>query len=203
MYTHTDIYLEEKIVARPCFFRETPKGRRKPAAYLEYTHDGETETHISLAAYMPKTENEWADLWNSGFAPTENEIDDLIFADEEEVEELAEAIREADSWDDCQDEIRHLCELAGLSDEYNDADGDTFEDVVSRAAEFFGVTVIATTAEALKSLRKRAGLTQARLGEVCGGIPRRTIQNWETGDRECPGYVLYLIKSHLKSENLI
>lgn len=60
-----------------------------------------------------------------------------------------------------------------------------------------------TVAEALKSLRKRTGLSQTAFGDICGGIPLRTIQNWESGIRECPDYVLFLIKSHLKSKNLI
>ena len=60
-----------------------------------------------------------------------------------------------------------------------------------------------TVAEALKSLRKRTRLSQTAFGDICGGIPLRTIQNWESGVRECPDYVLFLIKSHLKSENLI
>lgn len=60
-----------------------------------------------------------------------------------------------------------------------------------------------TVAETLKSLRKRTGLSQTAFGDICGGIPLRTIQNWESGVRECPDYVLFLIKSHLKSENLI
>lgn len=74
---------------------------------------------------------------------------------------------------------------------------------LEETAEFFGVSVIATVAEALKSLRKRTGLSQTAFGDICGGIPLRTIQNWESGIRECPDYVLFLIKSHLKSKNLI
>lgn len=58
-------------------------------------------------------------------------------------------------------------------------------------------------AEKLKDLRRKTGYSQTRFGEVCGGIPLRTIQNWESGIRECPDYVLFLIKSHLKSQNLI
>lgn len=203
MFKHIDIFLQEKLIARPCFYRESIQDDRKPAIYLEGTDDLGTEVHISLSAYMPKTENEWSDIWNEGFTPSEEAVADLIFADDDQAEKLAETIREADSWDDCQDEIRHLCELAGLSDEYNEADGDTFERVIDRAAEFFGVTVIATVAEALKSLRKRTGLSQTAFGDICGGIPLRTIQNWESGIRECPDYVLFLIKSHLKSKNLI
>lgn len=57
--------------------------------------------------------------------------------------------------------------------------------------------------EKLKDLRRKTGYSQIRFGEVCGGIPLRTIQNWESGVRECPDYVLFLIKSHLKSQNLI
>ena len=61
----------------------------------------------------------------------------------------------------------------------------------------------ATPAEKLKDLRRKTGYSQIRFGEFCGGIPLRTIQNWENGVNEIPDYVLYLIKSHLKSENLI
>ncbi len=145
MFEFENIYQQEKLIARPCFYRKDAKGDRKPAIYTEGT-DTEygTEVHISFDAYMPTTEDEWSDVWSRGFTPSEEEINDLVFADEDEAEELAKTIREADGWDDCQDEISHLCELAGLSDEYNDADGDTFEDVISRAAAFFGVTVIAT-----------------------------------------------------------
>lgn len=203
MFKHIDIFLQEKLIARPCFYREDKESDRKPAIYLEGTDDLGTEVHISLSAYMPKTEKEWSDIWNEGFTPSEEAVGDLIFADDDQAEELAETIREADDWSACQDEARRLCELAGLLDEYNAADGDTFEYVIDRAAEFFGVTVIATVAEALKSLRKRTGLSQTAFGEACGGIPRHTIQNWESGIRECPNYLLFLIKSHLKNENLI
>lgn len=203
MFNKTDVYLQEMLAARPCFYRKDAKGDRKPAVYLRFTDEYGTKVHISTGAYMPRTENEWADVWNKGFTPSEEEIQDLVFADDEEAEALAETILYARDWSACRREVRRLCELAGLSDEYKAADGDTFENVVTRAAEFFGVTVIATTAEILKSLRKRAGFSQKRFGEVCGGIPERTIQHWETGDRECPGYILYLIRSHLKSQNLI
>lgn len=201
--TAASFFLQEKLIARPCFYRESIQDDRKPAIYLEGTDDLGTEVHISLSAYMPKTENEWSDIWNEGFTPSEEAVADLIFADDDQAEELAEAIREAGDWSECQGEVKRLCELAGLLDEYNEADGDSFECVIDRAAEFFGVTVIATVAEALKSLRKRTGLSQTAFGEVCGGIPLRTIQNWESGIRECPDYVLFLIKSHLKSKNLI
>lgn len=203
MFEFTDEYQQEKLIARPCFYREDKKSDRKPAIYLKGTDDIGTEIRIFEESYCPKDKEEWSDFWNRARQISEEDAEDVVFADDDQAEELAETIREADSWDDCQDEIRHLCELAGLSDEYNDADGDTFEDVVSRAAEFFGVTVIATVAEALKSLRKRTGLSQTAFGDICGGIPLRTIQNWESGIRECPDYVLFLIKSHLKSENLI
>lgn len=61
----------------------------------------------------------------------------------------------------------------------------------------------ATPAEKLKDLRRKTGYSQIRFGEFCGGIPLRTIQNWENEVNEIPDYVLYLIKSHLKSHNLI
>ena len=42
-------------------------------------------------------------------------------------------------------------------------------------------------------LRKSTGLSQTEFGKRLGGIPMRTIQNWENGVRECPDYVVELI----------
>jgi hypothetical protein len=56
-----------------------------------------------------------------------------------EAEQIAERIRTADEWnaDDCAE----LCELAGLDEEWEEADGETFESVVYRAAEILGVEI--------------------------------------------------------------
>lgn len=42
------------------------------------------------------------------------------------------------------------------------------------------------------SIRKRSGLSQAKFAEKYG-IPKRTIENWEGGQRECPDYVLSIL----------
>lgn len=49
----------------------------------------------------------------------------------------------------------------------------------------------------IKEARKAAGLTQA---DVCKliGIPKRTIEAWETGDRTPPPYVERLVIDALK-----
>lgn len=47
-------------------------------------------------------------------------------------------------------------------------------------------------AESIKTARQRYGLSQRRLADVAG-IPRRTIENWESGARECPDYVIRLL----------
>ena len=54
----------------------------------------------------------------------------------------------------------------------------------------------------IKELRKMTDLTQEKFGEYFG-IPRRTIQNWELGMRECPGYLLDLMEYKLRKENII
>ena len=46
--------------------------------------------------------------------------------------------------------------------------------------------------EMLKAARKRHGLSQVRLASL-SGIPRRTIENWKSGARECPDYVIRLL----------
>ena len=50
----------------------------------------------------------------------------------------------------------------------------------------------------IKSERIRLGLTQQQLSNITG-VPFRTIQNWETGQRKCPDYVERLIVDKLNS----
>lgn len=49
----------------------------------------------------------------------------------------------------------------------------------------------------LKEARMHAGLTQAEMSERFE-IPKRTIENWETGQRKCPVYVEKLIVEKLE-----
>lgn len=53
--------------------------------------------------------------------------------------EIAEEIRNSETWDN--DLLAELCEAAGMSDEWNAADGETFEDVAYKAAEKLGVEI--------------------------------------------------------------
>ena len=54
--------------------------------------------------------------------------------------EIAEEIRSTETWDN--DLLSELCELAGMSDEWNAADGETFESVAYKAAEKLGVEIL-------------------------------------------------------------
>lgn len=49
-----------------------------------------------------------------------------------------------------------------------------------------------------KKIRTAAGMTQKQLSEVTG-IPVRTIQNWEGGQRKCPEYIIELVKFKLEN----
>lgn len=51
----------------------------------------------------------------------------------------------------------------------------------------------------IRSLRAETGLTQAGFSAALG-IPRRTIQSWEMGERECPAYVIALIAYRIKHD---
>ena len=53
--------------------------------------------------------------------------------------EIAEEIRNSETWDN--DPLSELCELAGLTEEWNAADGETFEAVAYKAAEKLGVEI--------------------------------------------------------------
>lgn len=51
----------------------------------------------------------------------------------------------------------------------------------------------------VKEIRKITGLSQARFGEFYG-IPKRTIEDWETGRRKPPEYVLELLERAVKED---
>lgn len=54
--------------------------------------------------------------------------------------ELAEIIRNADTWN--LEALAELCELADMTEEWEAADGETFESVAYAAAEKLGVEII-------------------------------------------------------------
>ena len=53
----------------------------------------------------------------------------------------ASAIREADTWLDCENECAELCRLAGMESEWREADGGTFEAVLIEAAKKLNVEI--------------------------------------------------------------
>ena len=54
----------------------------------------------------------------------------------------------------------------------------------------------------IKEMRRSSGMTQKEFSEYLG-IPIRTIQDWEGGQRQCVGYLLDLICYKLKKEGII
>lgn len=63
-----------------------------------------------------------------------------LFADPEAAK-FADAIRYAKSWESCKDDCRQLCDMAGMADEWDNAEGETFECVLDRAAEKLHVRI--------------------------------------------------------------
>lgn len=64
-----------------------------------------------------------------------NEISPAAMTDSQ----LAEAIRTCDEWD--SETLRELCSRAGLSREWEEADGDSFESIVYHAAEILEIEI--------------------------------------------------------------
>lgn len=55
----------------------------------------------------------------------------------------------------------------------------------------------------IKALRSQTGLSQTEFGKRLGGIPLRTIQNWEREERTPPAWTLELIAYRVEhDENL-
>lgn len=58
------------------------------------------------------------------------------------------------------------------------------------------------TENPIRALRAETGLTQAGFSAALG-IPRRTIQSWEMGERECPAYVIDLIAYRVRHDRTL
>lgn len=54
----------------------------------------------------------------------------------------------------------------------------------------------------IAEIKAASGFTQRQLSEHLG-IPLRTIEDWLSGKRSCPPYVLSLIEFRLRSEGII
>lgn len=57
----------------------------------------------------------------------------------------------------------------------------------------------AVTRERIKEIRARTSLSQEKFSQKYK-IPKRTIEDWETGRREPPGYVIYLLERVVKED---
>lgn len=66
-------------------------------------------------------------------------VDAVTLLEEDSAELTAYRIRHNGEWN--PDDCRRLCELADMVDEYDSADSDTVEDVVSAAADKLGVEI--------------------------------------------------------------
>lgn len=53
--------------------------------------------------------------------------------------------------------------------------------------------------ETIKEIREYSGLSQAKFSEKYG-IPKRSLENWESGSRKCPDYVISLLERAVKSD---
>ena len=54
----------------------------------------------------------------------------------------------------------------------------------------------------IKEIRSKTGLTQSKICRLTG-VPMRTWQHWEAGDREVPDYVVRLIRYFLENEGVL
>lgn len=78
--------------------------------------------------------------------------------------------------------------LSVLKEEYGDRvrvseDGDPETVSIFETDWYQGIKSKTTPGDNLRIYRKNAGITQARLGEMLGGIPRQHVSNMEQGTR--------------------
>lgn len=52
----------------------------------------------------------------------------------EELKNIVETINNSENWAECSEECEKLCDLAGLSEEWENASGEEFENVLKKAS---------------------------------------------------------------------
>lgn len=105
--------------------------RVKARRFLNKCDNGEI-TIVNVTANYPLNYSDGCtmnDLTYGDFNAVETEVEYEPF------EETVTTIREADTWDEVLPELQFIMEEAGLSYEWQHADGDTFEDVIRKAQE--------------------------------------------------------------------
>ena len=58
---------------------------------------------------------------------------------------------------------------------------------------------VVRVAESIRNIRATTGLSQAKFAAFYN-IPKRTLESWEVGERECPGYVVELLRRAVKED---
>lgn len=89
-----------------------------------------TPDRYTDAQYIERVEFNWSHMGAAGHE---------LFKDLDVPEAVAYRIKSSREWN--PDDCRRLCELADMADEYDSADSDTVEDVVSAAADKLGVDI--------------------------------------------------------------
>lgn len=89
-----------------------------------------TPDHYTDAQYIESVEFNWSRMGAAGHE---------LFKDLDVPEAVAYRIKSSREWN--PDDCRRLCELADMANEYDSADSDTVEDVVSAAADKLGVEI--------------------------------------------------------------
>lgn len=145
-YTIDNItYTVRDCTAIPVSIGET---ERVDALYVDYNAEsGEHVEYVVFNESMPADEDEFTamfdypDEWDS-YCDT---LATVCFEDgvniNGSINEAAKRIREAHDWEACESECAEICEAAGLLSEWQEADGDSFETVINKAACILGVRI--------------------------------------------------------------
>ena len=109
---------------------------------MEYLNGKTDELEADMYGRISKSDVEeiWETYCRGGY--------DIDMAEHATNEQLAQMIRDKDVWD--MDLLRILCGRAGMLEEWDASDGDTFETVAVAAAEKLGVEIVWEEEDAIK-----------------------------------------------------
>lgn len=59
----------------------------------------------------------------------------------EDFKNIVETIKNSDNWSDCMEECEFLCKLAGLSEKWENATRENFENVLKEASNLLNIDI--------------------------------------------------------------
>lgn len=165
--------------------------------YIKNEYEGLTEDEYD--ELIEKTVEEYHEYDDSGDSEEDEDVENSEEKDEYDEESLEEAL--SDYFENCirtkKDDMEENADFFCKENSHMNLDKNRVLDILQKMSERYEQECAEMFDNELKMWRKNARLTQDGMSKKMG-IPKRTIEQWESAKRNPPEYVERLVLKELK-----